>query len=59
MHSTIKKKKKLQLHTYMDSNYNLSLFYFILFLLISFGRWVQVTHGVTLQKLHIFQIVDF
>ena len=54
MHSTIKKKKKLQLHTYMDSNYNLSLFYFILFLLISFGRWVQVTHGVTLQKLHIF-----
>ena len=33
MHDTI--KKKLQLHTYMDSNYTLSFFYFVI--LISFG----------------------
>ena len=41
MHDTI--KKKLQLHTYMDLNYILFLFYF--FILISF----EYTHEFTLS----------
>ena len=43
MHGTI--KKKLQLHTYMDSNYTLSLSLLFFYILISFGY----THEFTLS----------
>ena len=36
-----------------------SVLLLLLLLLIYIYRWIQVTHGVTLVKLHIFYKVDF